>query len=333
MRAFLSDFTLPDNEFFKVFGQPPKRSNVIEWRDDIRGDALDNEQQLLVGRYYEYNVMCRIGGEKPMAYEDWLEFDKRYQEHVRTAPSPLAPHTFQKISEVNQEKPIAADLQAEVQRLGKKLLETESARDGLREANSALAVKCQELIDTYEEQKVSLWKKIGDLRSELTQVTSERDDLVFDLDTKTTLITLLREEVCTLRARKDEIINELEKAILAKTQSYSDEDYQGLLEVRDELARENEEILKELETLKSGIGQRTTPTNQPLYPHYYRDVSQLTHIDVYWVLQAWSVNNPSVQHAVKKLLAAGQRGAKDTLQDLKEARNSINRAIELEETK
>jgi hypothetical protein len=35
-------------------------------------------------------------------------------------------------------------------------------------------------------------------------------------------------------------------------------------------------------------------------------------------------------HAIKKMLAPGQRGAKDTIQDMKEAIQSIERAIELE---
>ena len=54
-------------------------------------------------------------------------------------------------------------------------------------------------------------------------------------------------------------------------------------------------------------------------------------VDVYDVLTAFDVRNPAVQHAVKKLLAPGQRGAKDTLTDLREAAQSIARAIQIEE--
>lgn len=53
-------------------------------------------------------------------------------------------------------------------------------------------------------------------------------------------------------------------------------------------------------------------------------------IDVYDVLQAFAVNNPATQHAIKKLLCAGLRGHKDKMQDLTEALKSIERAIELE---
>lgn len=52
--------------------------------------------------------------------------------------------------------------------------------------------------------------------------------------------------------------------------------------------------------------------------------------DVYDVLVAWSVACPARQHAIKKLLMAGQRGVKSTLQDLEEARDAVTRAIELE---
>ena len=54
-------------------------------------------------------------------------------------------------------------------------------------------------------------------------------------------------------------------------------------------------------------------------------------IDVYDVLTAFDVRNPAVQHAVKKLLAPGQRGTKDLLTDLREAMQSIERAIQIEE--
>jgi hypothetical protein len=53
-------------------------------------------------------------------------------------------------------------------------------------------------------------------------------------------------------------------------------------------------------------------------------------IDVYDVLKAFNVTNPATQHAIKKLLASGQRGYKDTQQDLDEAIQSIQRAKELE---
>ena len=53
-------------------------------------------------------------------------------------------------------------------------------------------------------------------------------------------------------------------------------------------------------------------------------------VDVYDVLMAFNVTNPATQHAIKKLLMHGNRGHKDKITDLKEAHQSIARAIELE---
>jgi hypothetical protein len=69
----------------------------------------------------------------------------------------------------------------------------------------------------------------------------------------------------------------------------------------------------------------TVPDPVKLYPHYYKDVRHLRHIDVYRVLKLWEVTDPSIAHAIKKLLAAGQRGAKDDAKDVKEAIDSLQR--------
>lgn len=62
----------------------------------------------------------------------------------------------------------------------------------------------------------------------------------------------------------------------------------------------------------------------------YRKIIKDVDVDIYDILAAFKVCNPAVQHAVKKLLAAGGRGYKDKVTDLEEARWSIERAIELE---
>jgi hypothetical protein len=56
-----------------------------------------------------------------------------------------------------------------------------------------------------------------------------------------------------------------------------------------------------------------------------------THVDVYRVLKEFQVLDPGVQHAIKKLLFAGQRGHKDKRQDLLEAIDAIRRSIEMME--
>lgn len=66
--------------------------------------------------------------------------------------------------------------------------------------------------------------------------------------------------------------------------------------------------------------------------HYFKDVSQLTTVDVYRVCALFGVNDPSgcTHHAIKKLLLPGQRGAgKDAIKDLQEAVDTLNRKIEM----
>jgi len=54
-------------------------------------------------------------------------------------------------------------------------------------------------------------------------------------------------------------------------------------------------------------------------------------VDVYDILTAYSVTNPADAHGIKKMLCPGQRGAKDGIQDRREAIASLERAIELEQ--
>jgi hypothetical protein len=66
------------------------------------------------------------------------------------------------------------------------------------------------------------------------------------------------------------------------------------------------------------------------HPHYHKDVRHLETIDVYWVLNLFNVTDPCIQHAVKKLLVAGGRGAgKDVGKDVQEAIDSLERFKEM----
>lgn len=65
------------------------------------------------------------------------------------------------------------------------------------------------------------------------------------------------------------------------------------------------------------------------HSHYFKDVSNLQRIDVYRVLELFEVTNPCLQHAIKKLLVAGGRGAKSTDKDIREAIDSLQRYIEM----
>ncbi len=53
-------------------------------------------------------------------------------------------------------------------------------------------------------------------------------------------------------------------------------------------------------------------------------------VDVYDIIDSFGVTCPALQHAIKKILFAGERGHKDKNQDLNEALQSISRAIQLE---
>ena len=65
------------------------------------------------------------------------------------------------------------------------------------------------------------------------------------------------------------------------------------------------------------------------HSHYFKDVSNLKHIDVYRVLILFGVTDPCLQHATKKLLCAGNRGVKDELKDVQEAIASLTRYLEI----
>ena len=70
------------------------------------------------------------------------------------------------------------------------------------------------------------------------------------------------------------------------------------------------------------------PAPAPASP-YHKTVPSKT-IDVYRVLVAFGVTDPCLQHAIKKLLCAGQRrGGKTLEQDVEEARWSLNRWFEM----
>jgi hypothetical protein len=70
----------------------------------------------------------------------------------------------------------------------------------------------------------------------------------------------------------------------------------------------------------------------PTTSKYHRTVGPFGNkaSDIYDILLAYGVTCPARQHAIKKLLLAGQRGKGNTTQDLAEAKQAIQRAIEIE---
>ena len=70
------------------------------------------------------------------------------------------------------------------------------------------------------------------------------------------------------------------------------------------------------------------------YPKYYKSVEEFREIDVYAVHKIFNIQDPSgaIQHASKKLLLSGVRtGGKSFYDDVKEARDTLNRWLELNE--
>ena len=73
------------------------------------------------------------------------------------------------------------------------------------------------------------------------------------------------------------------------------------------------------------------PEFNPSGAKYLREIPCMTqgHADVYAVLDAFEVTCPARQHAIKKMLCAGLRGKADELQDLIEARDAVDRAVQM----
>ena len=82
---------------------------------------------------------------------------------------------------------------------------------------------------------------------------------------------------------------------------------------------------------------KSEPVEPPLsllYPKYFKDVSGMTEVDVYAVHQLFNIQDPSgaIQHASKKLLLSGVRtGGKSKRVDIQEARDTLNRWLQLDE--
>lgn len=69
-----------------------------------------------------------------------------------------------------------------------------------------------------------------------------------------------------------------------------------------------------------------------LYPKYYKSVGELTEVDVYAIHHLFNIEDPAgcIHHSSKKLLLSGVRtGGKSKYQDIKEARDTLNRWLQL----
>lgn len=64
---------------------------------------------------------------------------------------------------------------------------------------------------------------------------------------------------------------------------------------------------------------------------YMREIKPGVWVDVYDVINAWEVTDGGFQHALKKILACGQRGHKSEEEDRVDIIASINRSNEIYE--
>lgn len=76
-----------------------------------------------------------------------------------------------------------------------------------------------------------------------------------------------------------------------------------------------------------------SPTKK--HAHYFKDVSDLDEVDVYIVCNIFEVNDFSgcKHHSIKKLLLSGGRGVKSEFKDVSEARDTLNRWLEINKDK
>lgn len=109
-------------------------------------------------------------------------------------------------------------------------------------------------------------------------------------------------------------------------------DYQ----LEEQVLETQPKVKKAPDILSAGI-ERTTPvtsTMSSLYPDYYKSCVGITELDVYTVHHLFNINDPSgcIQHASKKLLLSGVRtGGKSAYNDIKEARDTLTRKLQLME--
>jgi hypothetical protein len=95
-----------------------------------------------------------------------------------------------------------------------------------------------------------------------------------------------------------------------------------LADIARYFAKEQGALPEILDILKDELGENRAVSK------YHRIIHGKL-MDVYDVLTAWQVTCPATAHAIKKLMMPGNRGHKGRLQDLREARDSIDRAIAL----
>lgn len=215
--------------------------------------------------------------------------------------------------------------------------------DEISHVNDQLRVTVKSLTEDLEYQRKAVEQSSTRYSDNLRELEAENKDLRSKVHNWNVLCESLTKDL--EQARKPQLPtfhpNAEEYKIISNALDLATADLdQACIDHKQEIEQYEKEITdldlrisrltEELDAKPMANGERRTPANQSKYPHYFVEVPNVTHVDISWVLRAFSV--PCCEgHAIKKLMAAGKRGAKDKLQDLKEARDSITRAIEMEE--
>lgn len=145
-----------------------------------------------------------------------------------------------------------------------------------------------------------------------------------------------------LQVKDVEVVREEQTKFPFKVRCINATDWDGVLEVGKIYTAvgeycETDYILQELKfsLVKSRFEvvnvEDTTRHESPARNKYMREVKPGVWVDVYDVIRAWKVEDPCLQHLLKKALASGQRGHKDLKEDLNDILASAKRAVEMHE--
>ena len=121
---------------------------------------------------------------------------------------------------------------------------------------------------------------------------------------------------------------------VASAEEYRQAEVLPFIDDEDYEVVDRKELFEKIRNGEVGISfdsRNDSDETKEKHSHYKKDVSHLNILDVYRVLELFDVYNPCLQHAIKKLLCAGQRGAKDTEKDIQEAIDTLIRYKQMRE--
>ena len=137
----------------------------------------------------------------------------------------------------------------------------------------------------------------------------------------------------------DQAIDDLIEAGVIGEEEYLDEDFEDDYSEYEfgDVEDDDEEYCfsKELDKILNGgfTSSAKTDGDERKHSHYFKDVRHLAYIDVYELNKLFPVDDDTdcILHARKKLLVCGGRGgSKDMITDITDARDTLNRYLQIE---